>query len=225
MIRRVTGLFLWFCVASVLAQLCILTIAGSRGNLNSRTMTRVLAALNGVDIQGEKLKNILVSAREAPVPTYEDVLSAKVKMSLELDSRQEALDRLQRQMSDRERVLRDEIDRFDSRRKEFQLELDRIKNGIQSANLSEITKIIENLAPDQAKSQMLLMLKNDQKADVISIIKALPSDKQKKLLAEFTTEEDQQQLSEILKELKNTTSIESTIEKADQGLGGNAAAG
>jgi hypothetical protein len=221
MIRKLVDAFLWFCVASILAQLAILTVAAARGNLNDKTMTRVLAALNGVDIQGERLRNILVSAKEAPVPTYEDVLNAKVKSSLELDSRQEALDRLQRQVSDRERMLRDEINRFELRRKDFQQELDRIKNGVQSENLNEIRKIIENLAPDQAKAQLLLMLKNNQKGDVVSIIKALPPDKQKKLLAEFTSEQDQQQLSEIISELKNTTSIDQTIEKADPGLTGN----
>jgi hypothetical protein len=218
MIRRLIDLFLWFCVASVFAQLAILGVAASRGNLNEKTLTRVLAALNGVDIQGEKLKSVLISARETPIPTYEDVLNAKVKSSLELDSRQEALDRLQRQVSDRERVLRDEVTRFETRRNEFQQELERIKTGVQSENLNEIRKIVENLAPDMAKSQLKLMLKSNQKGDVLSIIKALPPDKQKKILAEFTTEEDQQQLSEIIKELKNTTSIDQTIEKADQGL-------
>lgn len=212
MIRKLVDAFLWFCVASILAQLAILTVAAARGNLNDKTMTRVLAALNGVDIQGERLRNILVSAKETPVPTYEDVLNAKVKSSLELDSRQEALDRLQRQISDRERLLRDEINRFELRRKDFQQELDRIKKGVQSENLNEIRKIIENLSPDQAKAQLLLMLKNNQKGDVVSIIKALPPDKQKKLLAEFTSQEDQQQLSEIIHELKNTTSIDQTIE-------------
>jgi hypothetical protein len=221
MIRKLVDAFLWFCVASILAQLAILTVAAARGNLNDKTMTRVLAALNGVDIQGERLRNILVSAKEAPVPTYEDVLNAKVKSSLELDSRQEALDRLQRQVSDRERMLRDEISRFELRRKDFQQELDRIKKGVQSENLNEIRKILENLAPEQAKAQLLLMLKNNQKGDVVSIIKALPPDKQKKLLAEFTSEQDQQQLSEIISELKNTTSIDQTIEKADPGLTGN----
>jgi Mg/Co/Ni transporter MgtE len=87
--------------------------------------------------------------------------------------------------------------------------------------LNEIRKILENLAPEQAKAQLLLMLKNNQKGDVVSIIKALPPDKQKKLLAEFTSEQDQQQLSEIISELKNTTSIDQTIEKADPGLTGN----
>lgn len=216
--RRILDLFLWFCVASVLAQVSILAVAAMRGNLNDKTMTRVLAALNGVDIQGEKLKSVLISARDTPVPTYEDVLNAKVKSSLELDSRQEALERLQRQVTNRERMLREEINLFESRRKEFQQELDRIRKGVQSENLSEIRKILENLSPDMAKEQVLLMLKNNQKSDVVSIIKSLPTDKQKKLLAEFTSEADQQQLSEIIKELKNTTSIDQTIQKADPGV-------
>jgi len=221
MIRRIVDLFLWFCVASILAQLAVLTVAAVKGNINDKTMARVLAALNGVDIQGERLQRILIKSREVPVPTYEDVLDAKVKSSLELDSRQEALDRLQRQITDRERTLREEINRFETTRKDFQQELDRIKKGTQAENLSEIRKILENLAPEQAKEQVLLMLKNNQKKDVVLIIKALPPDKQKKLLAEFTNQPDQQQLNEILQELKNTAPIDQAVDKAGQGLADN----
>jgi len=220
MIRRIVDLFLWFCVASILAQLAVLTVAAVKGNIYDKTMARVLAALNGVDIQGERLQRILIKSREVPVPTYEDVLDAKVKSSLELDSRQEALDRLQRQITDRERSLREEINRFETNRKDFQQELDRIRKSTQGESLSEIRKILENLAPEQAKEQVLLMLKNNQKKDVVLIIKALPPDKQKKLLAEFTNQPDQQQLNEILQELKNTAPIDQAVDKAEQGLAG-----
>lgn len=220
MIRKLVDLFLWFCVATILAQLAVLTVAAAKGNINDKTMARVLAALNGVDIQGERLQRILIKSREVPVPTYEDVLDAKVKSSLELDSRQEALDRLQRQITDRERSLREEINRFETTRKDFQQELDRIKKSTQAENLSEIRKILENLAPEQAKEQVLLMLKNNQKKDVVLIIKALPPDKQKKLLAEFTNQPDQQQLNEILQELKNTAPIDQAVDKAEQGIAG-----
>jgi cell division FtsZ-interacting protein ZapD len=65
------------------------------------------------------------------------------------------------------------------------------------------------------------MLKNNQKKDVVLIIKALPPDKQKKLLAEFTNQPDQQQLNEILQELKNTAPIDQAVDKAGQGLADN----
>lgn len=221
MIRKLVDLFVWFCVATILAQLAVLTIAAAKGNLNNKMLTRMLAALNGIDIQGDRLQEVLVKSKGAPVPTYEDVLDAKVKSSLELDSRQEALERLQRQLTERERTLRQEITRFEASRKEFEQELDQIKKTAQSENLSEIQKILENLAPEQAKEQILLMLKNNQKKDVVLILKALPPDKQKKLLAEFTNPPDQQQLSEVLQEIKNTTPIDRAVDKAEQGLAGD----
>jgi hypothetical protein len=221
MIRKFVDLFVWFCVATILAQLAVLTIAAAKGNLNNKMLTRMLAALNGIDIQGDRLQEVLVKSKGAPVPTYEDVLDAKVKSSLELDSRQEALERLQRQLTERERTLRQEITRFEASRKEFEQELDQIKKTAQSENLSEIQKILENLAPEQAKEQILLMLKNNQKKDVVLILKALPPDKQKKLLAEFTNPPDQQQLSEVLQEIKNTTPIDRAVDKAEQGLAGD----
>jgi len=132
MIRKFVDLFVWFCVATILAQLAVLTIAAAKGNLNNKMLTRMLAALNGIDIQGDRLQEVLVKSKGAPVPTYEDVLDAKVKSSLELDSRQEALERLQRQLTERERTLRQEITRFEASRKEFEQELDQVKKTAQS---------------------------------------------------------------------------------------------
>ena len=80
--------------------------------------------------------------------------------------------------------------------------------------MSETSKIIENLSPEQAKAQLFLMMKNNEKGDVVSIIRTMPADKQKKLLAEFNTDEDQAQLNEILKELRNNAPLDRSIENA-----------
>ena len=58
------------------------------------------------------------------------------------------------------------------------------------------------------------MMKNNEKGEVVSIIRTMPADKQKKLLAEFNTDEDQARLNEILKELRNNAPLDRSIENA-----------
>jgi hypothetical protein len=218
MLKKLIGLFLWFCAASMLALLCIVAISAGRGNFDSETLSRIIAMLNGMDIQAIRLKEALVSARETPTPSYEDVINAKVRADLDIDSRQAALDNYQRQIADRENKLRAEMERFDARRQEFKNELDKQKKNIETQRLSESMKIIENLSPDQAKEQLMMMLKNNEKPDVVAIIQGVPSDKQKKILAEFSTPEDQQKLGEILREVRNSTPIDNLINGTQEAI-------
>ncbi len=218
MIKKLVGLFLWFCAATMLAQLCILGLSAIRGNVDHTTAARIVALLNGMDIQGKRLETALITAKTAPVPTHEEVLNARIGKSLDFDSRQDGLDRLQRQLTDEKKKLQSDIERFESRRAEFMQDLDKRKAGTRNDNLKEVSKIVENLSPEYAKDTLGKMLKNNEKADVVSIIKTMNDDKQKKLFEEFTSPEDLQMLQDILREIRNSTSIEKLIDDAKQDL-------
>ena len=64
--KKLVGLFLWFCAATVLAQVCILGMAAFKGTVNRQTIAQVIGLLNGIDIQGQRLKQAMVSARNTP---------------------------------------------------------------------------------------------------------------------------------------------------------------
>ncbi|MEQ1827617.1 MAG: hypothetical protein ABL921_16780 [Pirellula sp.] len=209
--KKLVNAFLWFCTATLLAQCAIIGLAAWKGNFKRETMTRVIALLNGIDIQGERLKGAYISSRSVPAPTYEDILIAKSSAALELDDKSKSLDRFQRVLDDRQRKLQDEIDRFDQRRAEFEIELQNRKNGIESDNLKETQKILTVLSPEKAQEQLELMWEKGEKTDVASIIRAMPADIQKKVLAEFNKKET---LSEILSEIRNGDPLKSTLDKA-----------
>ena len=214
--KKLASLFLWFCTATLLAQFSIVGLAAWKGNVKRETLTQVIALLNGIDIQGERLKQVLISGRAAPMPTYQDVLEAKTNAALELDRKSGSLDNYQRRLDDSHRKLQEEIKRFDQRRQEFLSELESKKTGIQSENLNETQKILAVLSPEAAKQQLLTMWQNEQKPDVVAIIRGMPADIQKKILAEFTTPEDQLKLAEILREIRNGEPRKSLFDKAQQ---------
>jgi hypothetical protein len=64
---------------------------------------------------------------------------------------------------------------------------------------------LEAIAPKQAKEQLVKMLQdpkspaNDPMEDTVRILKAMPLDKRKKILAEFKTPEEVKTLAEILR--------------------------
>jgi hypothetical protein len=200
--KKLVGFFLWFCAASVLAQICIVGLAAVNGNFSRRTLSQVIALMNGIDIQAKRLETALITARDTPVPSYEDVLNAKTNAELQLNSRTRALDRLQRQLGDQQRELQKKIEDFDERRIQFELKLEQLRTGSQNNSLKEIQNILENMAPEAAKKQLALMLLKNELSDVVSIILGFPPDKQKKVLAEFTETADDEMLAKVFAEIR-----------------------
>ena len=207
--KKLVGLFLWFCAASVLAQICIVGLAAFNGNFSRQTLSQVIGLINGIDIQAKRLESALINARDTPMPSYEDVLKAKTNAELQLNSRTRALDRLQRQLDDTRSGLQKNIEDFDERRQQFELKLEQIRKGGQNDSLKETQKILENMAPEEAKKQLVLMLLKDELSDVVSIVRGFPPDKQKKLLAEFTETAEVEMVSKVLAEIRRAGPINS----------------
>ena len=80
--------------------------------------------------------------------------------------------------------------------------------GARDAALLEVQRTLEAIAPKQAKEQLLRMLAEaktpaDQPMeDVLRILKAMPLDKRKKILAEFKTPEEIEKLADVLREIR-----------------------
>jgi hypothetical protein len=215
--KKLIGMFLWFCAATVIAQACIVGLAFSKGNFTRQTITEIIAKFNGIDIQGKRLETALVNARATPSPTYQDVLDAKTNAALQMDSRSRALDNYQRRLDDSQKNLQEDIKRFDERRAEFNAELDRKRSGIDSESLNETRKLLSALSPEQTKAQLASMLEKGQKSDVVAIVRGMAADVQKKVLAEFTGPDGQERLSEIIEEIRNGEAMKSLIDNAKKG--------
>lgn len=200
--KKLVGLFLWFCAATFLAQVCILGLAASKGNVSRQTIAQVIGLLNGIDIQGERLKQALISARDTPTPSYQEILVAKSNALLQLDYRSRVLDNFKRQIDDQQRELQKKIEDFDERRKQYELQQEKERAGSQLDSLKEIQTILESMAPEEAKKQLIKKLGKGELADVVSIIRGLSPDKKKKILAEFTQQSDVEDLAKVLEEIR-----------------------
>ncbi|XZE46562.1 hypothetical protein SH467x_001848 [Pirellulaceae bacterium SH467] len=194
--------FLWTCTSMLLGLMAIIGMAAAKGNFDRDTLVKIVALLSGIDIQGDRLAAAIQSGKAAPVPTYDEVLDAKVKALLQSDSRSAALDRYKKELDDRAKRLQEESDRHNALVAEFKKTVAQAEEARQTESQQQIREILEALDPAAAKQQLVAMLEKEQKAEVISIMKALDADKLKKILAEFADLADQQKISEILEEIR-----------------------
>ncbi len=212
--RMLIKLFVAFCVGTVLAQGIILAMAAARGNLNQVTFLKAVALINGVDITGDRLQKMLEDSKQTPNPTYEDVEAERASQSKSLDMRERSILQYKRQveelLSEHKQVIAD----FDRRKNEFYRYLETAEKDLANESLKEVARTLESLSPDLAKNQIKKFLEAGQMSDVVAIVKGMPLDKRKKVLGEFTTEEEITQLNEILVVLRQGDPKASLIENA-----------
>jgi hypothetical protein len=200
------SLFFWFCAATVIAQACILGLSFFRGNLTKKAMVQIIALVNGIDIPSERIKNAIAAGQDVPVPTREEILNANLAANLNYKSREEAMKRWQGQLQTEQSRLELESVKLAQLRKEHDAMVEQFKSGRLSQSLKDVQDVLEIVAPEQAKAQLLKMIADNSMDDVVAIIKAMAEEKRKKILAEFSSEEDSIKLAEILKELRTDNS-------------------
>ena len=172
-----------------------------KGVLSDERMYAMLAALQGV--QASKPTEIKLDP-DSEQPSFNQILEARTVASLDLDLRESAIDKSLGELRSLETQLRTESKRLDDWKTSFDKRLADLQNAASEASLLELQRTLEAIAPKQAKEQLLKMLDepktslDDPMEDIVRILKAMPLDKRKKILAEFKTPEEVEKLHEIL---------------------------
>ncbi|MEM1227169.1 MAG: hypothetical protein AAGJ40_15830 [Planctomycetota bacterium] len=202
------------CTATCLTQAILLGYFAIRGSLNLQTGTKVIALLNGIDITGNRLRQIIREGEDREQPDFDEILEARRRESLDIDmrlrSQSEFRDELAQMLAD----FRLERDRFDERRKSFDMRLDELRLGAQEEGLKEVQQTLQALEANQAKEMLLRMYDDERMDDVVNIIQAMPIDKRSEILAEFATPDEADKLHEILRRIGDGLPTTTLIDEA-----------
>lgn len=208
MIGRVFKLIIpvcvYLCVGTVVAQATAVAFVIATNALTREQVYEILAVAYGVDVEEIKKKQ----AEQAIQPSTEQV-------SLEAIAQRKAINSLDHDM--REQALKNGIDnlrrmqnlhgverqRYDNLKQAFDARLKQLHKDVDQNSILEVQQTLENMQPKQAKEQLLLMLeKQDAMSDVVAIVKAMPMDQRKKILGEFKSPDESEQLAEILRHIR-----------------------
>ncbi len=202
------------CVATCLTQLIMFGYFVLQGTLDNSSVTKVLALVNGIDISGNQLRQILKEGEDREQPDFDEILEARQRQSLDIDMRL----RSQREFKDELAVmlasLKTERERFDERRESFDRRLEEIRKGAQNEGLREVQRTLQALEAEQSKELLMRMFDDKRIDDVVNIIQAMPIDKRKDILAEFATADEQDKLHEILRRIGDGMPTTTVIDDA-----------
>ena len=195
------------CVASVTAQITGIGLAWSQGMLTQDKIVRyagVVYGLDPLDLNPPKTN----SPRRPVAETREEILAERMLKTPYLEERASTMARDADDVRGITFSLKRNREKYVSARDGFESLLDQLESETETSALRELQITVEVAAPKQAKDILRTMLASapadptdDVMRDVIEVIKSLPDNKLRKLLAEFKTDDERVLLHRILVEI------------------------
>lgn len=214
MMSKLMTAFGAFCVGTVITQMILGGYMIGSGRADTDTLTKIIALLNGIDISGKRLQNIMQQGADREQPDFEEILEARKLDGLDLELRLQSQQAFRDEISTMLAELKSKEERFEARYVAFNGELQEIREGVQEKGLQDVQRTIQSLDAVQAKDQLLIMYDDERIDDVLTIIQAMPTEKRKDILAEFTGAKEPEKLAEILRRIADGQPTKSLIDKA-----------
>ena len=218
MLSKISRAFAAFCVATVLTQAILLAYFLIRGSANHDSMTKIVALLNGIDISGQRLQQIMREGEDREQPNFEEILAARKLKSYDMDIRLRCQEDFRDELSVMLSELREERERFDERLASFRSELQTMGDEAKKNGLDDVQRTLQALDPVQAKEQLLIMFDDERIDDVVTILQAMATDKRKDILAEFVSPDETEKLADILRRIGDGMPTSALINQAGDSL-------
>jgi len=202
----ISSLFTALGIGTLVSVVIIVGMLWSKGALNDERIYGMLAALQGIKPPPPENTSVLNSQTETP--SIDQIRGVRMRASLDLDLRESAIDKALGDLRTIETSLQNETKRLDSWKESFDKRLSDLQTAAADSSLREVQQTLEVIQAKQAKEQLIKMLEEPKSAtddpieDVVRILKAMPLDKRKKILAEFKTPEETMTLAEILRVIR-----------------------
>ncbi len=218
MISKLMGAFGAFCVATVLTQFIMFGYFLTRGSVNGDTLTRVIALLNGIDISGNRLQQIMRASEDREQPDFNDILEARKMESYDMDVKLRSLKEFRDEVATMLADLKEGRSRLDERVSSFRTDIENIGESAEKDGIRDVQRTLQSLDPVQAKEQLLIMFDEERIDDVVTIVKLMSSEKRSSVLGEFVGREEAKKLAEILRRIGDGMPTKALIDETKAGL-------
>ncbi len=213
LLSAVAAAIAYVCVSTVISGTIGLSYLYSTGRLNPRTAGQIVQLLQGTELVPAKTEE-KPAAEALPKVSIDQILEARLKRTMEIDIRESHLSQgLTNLRGIYESVLTNRT-RYNELKEGFDLALKQLEEQWIDSGITDVQQKLEQMSPEQAKEQIKLMLERDEMPVVVAIVNAMPVNRSKKIIAQFQSKDEAEQLSKILEQLRlgvpRTTLIQDT---------------
>lgn len=196
-------LFVYACVATIIAQAIILTYLAVAWKIDHTRWLRIFAAAQGIE-SGQDREPMAKAGEDkaAEQPSYEQILEARAIKYRNLELREQQLRDSVSHLQYQETKLADDEKHYQQLRDAFDAQLTSMREGSVASGKDEVRRTLENIKPKQAKALILAMLDNKELDDVVTLLTPMQESKRAKIIGEFKSPEELEKLSEVLRRIR-----------------------
>jgi uncharacterized protein YhaN len=190
------------CVATVISAATLITYYGLSWKVSRGRVTQALAIL-----QGKALETLVPppppkNAGDSEQPAYEQVLAAQGLKARDLEQRELAvranLEQFQQQLD----KIVEEKKRVQAIQDDLQAKLEELTSGAKTAGTENVSQLLQKIKAKQAKDLLKMKLDKGEVDVVVALFANMPDDKRAKIIAEFKTPTEMDQIGEVLNRIR-----------------------
>lgn len=207
MIKTLMQLPVYLCIATCIAEAIYLGSIAANGKLGKGEMNEIAAIVYGVDRETVIRHYEKYSPEEFIEPVDLEALEVQEQLRhFDIDVRENAIIKAIDDLKFYEEDLNVERNRYDNLRLDFERRWALIGDTSSSQDVVELRQTLQAMTPAQAKEQIIRLFELSKQNvdeeianDAVAIIRTMPIDKQRKIVAEFRTPQEKERLAEILR--------------------------
>jgi hypothetical protein len=212
--------FVYLCIGQTLILLILVGAFVAKGHLTHDVLLQIAAVVQGVDLRDLQGTIDAARAREnLPQPSLDDVAEARALKARDLELREQELRNQLQLIRQEQSKLVAEADRYQRVQSDFEQRLRTLREGSVATNLENARLVLENMKPKQAKEQIQLMLEAGEMKQAVVLLSNMPIEKRAKIVTEFKTESDSEQLAEMLRLIRAGEPEVTLIDETKENLG------
>ena len=202
-LSRFSAMFLYFCTATVIAQLIGVAMLLGGGNVSPEGFTDILAIAQGVDVFALRLQGVQQTTQTSieQHSTEQSEHDRAIKLR-DLELREQAISNQLKLVRAEKIILEAQREKFDRLIKVTQIQQAKRLNEKDIENLAKEVETIQKMKPKPAKELLSRMLDNSELDRVVAILFSMPVADRSKIVNEFKTQDDIERLDEILKRIE-----------------------
>jgi hypothetical protein len=192
--------FVYFCIGQTLALLVLFGAFVAKGHLTHDKLLQIAAVVQSVDLRD--LQHSIDDARaraRLPQPSLQELAEARALKSRDLELREQELRNQLNLIRQEQGKLVAEADRYQRVQTDFEQRLKNLREGAVATNLENARLILENMKAKQAKEQIERMLAEGEMKQAVMLLSAMPIEKRAKIVTEFKTDKESEELAEMLR--------------------------
>jgi hypothetical protein len=190
------------CVATVIAAVLLIVFYAQSWKVNQERFVQAVAILQGKSPESLLPPPPPKKENDSEQPAYDQVLAVQGLKARDLEQREMTVRTNIQQFQEELNKIVEEKKRVQSVRDDLQVKLDEMNTGAVAAGTENVLQTLQTLKPKQAKELISQRLEKGDLDVVVKLLAEMSDGKRAKIIAEFKTATEMEQIGEVLDRIR-----------------------